>query len=305
MTYLKTNHPSLSEAFQHLTVGSFEQLLSRVEAAVRAQAVTLFGESVEATVVSTFPNYGIAVANGKTVRFRFEDKDSKIHILAHEAIDTPKNTSECRASFARAESRKVADLFVSGDLTEAKSKLRHLSQLVDERFPTQDAQIVESMIGFRRADRPWKQVFRTKSDEIKRLVLDEASKIENDLSGAKFRSLYNGSIERDRIDTYRDLVTESIDKAIKHTDSLHKGVSAALTSVAGSSDSVVSSFTAFAKDLAEDLRAVSKTLQEAKARVFQTEYRAKLFDSLMEDFRDRELASLFISKMSRRLQDAS
>lgn len=304
MTYLISKRIYFPEAIKRLAEGSFEHVTSRVEAEVRKNALRLFGEQIEAKVVGTFPGYAVAVAdNGKAVRFRFEDTEGSIRIGLYEAIQVDSIPAEQRYTLAQTESNKVAELLQSGQLVEARAKLKGLTRLVDGRSPVHDEQLVDAIIGFRKIDRPWRQAFSIKADEIRRSMLDEATQIAKDRIEAKFKSLLNGAVAEDQIDTYRELVTDCLEKLQVRTATLQSEVVSALQALRDKpcTDANVSKLLAFGDDLADDLASTDKTIRESLARILRTESRAKLHDVLAEDFRDRELSGRFVIKMSKRL----
>jgi hypothetical protein len=296
-----------TEEVRRLTAGSYEHLIARIEDAVRAEVVHLLGAKIEASVVGTFPGSAIILAeDGRFVRVKYEDKQGSLTILSHETLQVASFAPDKLDDYLKSESQKAADSFVQGDVAGALQKLKGLVRFVEHKNPARDAQIVDALVMFHRSDRPWKKVFAEKADTIRRMMLDEVASIHEDRLHVKFRSLYDGSVSETDLETYRELVIESLNKIGERADRLHTQVSAALSVVKAKKidDDAVVSLLAFGEDLVEDLNTTRKTARDATQRVRQVESLGKLHDSFAEDFRDRELAGRFVMKMSQRL-DAS
>jgi len=297
-----------TEEVRRLTAGSYEHLISRIEAAVRADSVRLFGAKIEASVVGTFPGNAIVLAeDGRFVRVKYEDKNEALKILSHESVSVPSFAPSEMDGYLKSESQKAADAFVKGDVDGALQKLKGLVRFVENKDPTREVQIVDAMVVFHRSDRPWKQTFNEKADTIRRMMLDELASIHEDRLHVKFRSLYDGSVGEADLETYRELVIESLNKIVARADALRKQVSATVISAKARKidDEAVTSLIAFGENLNEDLGSTKKSVREATQRVRRVENLGKLHDAFAEDFRDRELAGRFVVKMSQRLGESA
>jgi hypothetical protein len=306
--YLIANRYVSSAELQRITAGSFEELTRKIESVVLAESARFFGAATPVRVIGTYSTHVVVLAeDGRSLRVRYETKDGLIKILGHEAVKAESATAEQKYDLLKSEAIQAARSLVKGDLAEAKTRLKDIVQLVDSRSIHKDAQLVDAMVAFRRSDRPWKEAFNEKADTIRRLVLDEVSGINKDRIQPKFSSLNDGGVKASEIEKYRDLVIESIKKLDEHCGCLYKQVTDAVIAARakGIHDPTVKAYLTFADDLADDLRSTQKTASEALKRVTRTESLGKLHDALATDFGDRETASRYVIKMSKRLVDAS
>ncbi len=290
---------------KRITVGSFEERARLVEFAANCDSVRLFGAKIESKVVGTFPSHVVLLAeDGRCVRVKYEINGNEAKLLSHEAVVV--STVESRQELITLQAKEAASLLSQGRISEAKPVLKHLASLVDNTSPQQDDQVVDAMIAFRRADRPWKAAFREKADTMRRLVLDEVGEIHKDRIQPKFKSLHNGALKQHEIDNYRNLVIESIKNFDTCTTRLQESVEQAIGTVKGLKidDSSVKSYLNFAHDLADSLQSNRKTATEALRRVKRVDSLGKLYDSLAEEFNDCEVASRYVVSMSKRLVDA-
>lgn len=304
---LISNRYISTEEVRRLSVGSFEHLIARIEEAVRAEAVQLFGAKIESSVTATFQGYAIVLAeDGRFVRVKYEDKKGQIKILGHEPVKVESIAPDKLDSYLNSESQKAVDAFLAGDVSAAMTRLKSLVPFVENKTAPQDDRMVDAMVAFYRSDRPWRRVFTEKADTIRRLVLDEVAAIHEDRLQVKFRPLYDGSVSGADLEKYRELVIENLQKIGERSGTLIEQVSVAVRDVKAKKldDEAVVSLVAFGEDLIEDLNATRATVRGAAQRVRKIDCLGKLHDTFAEDFRDRELAGRFVMKMSQRLGDA-
>jgi hypothetical protein len=306
--YLISNRYVSSAELQRVTAGSFEEQTRKLESAIVAESARIFGAKTEAKVIGTYPTHAVILAeDGRCVRLRYEIKDGVTKILGHESMKVESVTPEQKYDLLKTEATQAARSFAKGDLTEAKARIKDIVKLVDSRSIHRDAQLVDAMVAFRRDDRPWKEAFREKADTIRRLVLDEVSEINKDRIQPKFSSLNDGGVKLSEVDKYRELVIESLKKLDEHCGCLYKQVTDAVIAARakGINDPAVRAYLAFGDDLGDDLRSTQKTASEALKRITRTECLGKLHDALAADFGDRETASRYVVKMSKRLVGAA
>lgn len=294
---------------RRLSTGSFEQLTARIDEAVQRDTVRLFGEKVSSEVGATFPDHALVFSeDGRVLDVRFEDVGGSIKITSFSAPKTEAFAStDSRRTHLRTEAEQTASLFVSGSLTEAKVKLRQLLPLVDAKESHHDDQMVSSMIAFRRADRLWKTFFAEKANEIKRLTLSEAEQTQKNRIQAKFRSLYDGTVDTVGLNKFSDLVDTAIKQLGDRVESLRTRLTQSVSTVAvtESSDPSVTALSAFGSDLAEDLALVGRTLTQAQQRISRTDCLGRLHDALASDLVNQEIASQFVIKTAQRLVGAA
>jgi hypothetical protein len=297
-----------TEEVRRLTIGSYEHLIARIDEAVRSDAARLFGAKIEAHVVGTFSGYAIVLAeDGRFLRIKYDEVKGSVRVVGHEMLKVASYSPDELGSYLKSESQRAVDSLLRGNVEEALSRLKGLTRFVERRPTHDEPQIVEAMATFYRSDRLWRRVFQEKADHIRRMVLDEITAIHEDRLQVKFRSLYDGSVSATDLESYRELVIENLNQIGERTDNLLRQVTDAAREAKGRKDgeAVVTSLFAFADDLVEDLRSVKKTASESTRQLTRVDCLGKFHDTLAEGFRDRELASRFVIKMSKRLGEAN
>lgn len=295
-----------TEEVRNLTVGSFEQLVVRVDEAIRSASAQIFGSDVVVELAGTFHGYAIVLAeDGRGARVKWEDDKGVIRIVHHELISIQSYGNDDVGEYLKTEARKAARSFVSGDVDSAVNRIKTLLPFLP-KIPVDRPQAVESLLALHSADRAWKRLFAEKADVIRRLMLEEIKAIHEDRLRPKFRSLYDGKVTESDLETYRDVVIDSLNNVAKRSDSLAAEVSCAVQKakekqIKDTDESVVTSLFAFADDLRHDLCSVRKTATEAVRFTKNVTSLSQLHDALVSDFQDREVAGRFVIKMCERL----
>ncbi len=300
MTESISNRFIPTEEVRRLTVGSYEHLVARVEEAVRAEAARLFGASGGTRVVGTFPGYAIVMVEDRFFRVKFDEVLGRVRVTQPEALKVASYSKDDLGGYLRSESLRAVTSFRNGAVDDAFGRLRELVRLIE---PSQnDAAVVEAMIALHKTDRSWKKVFEVRGDEIRRMVLDELSSINEDRLRIRFRSLYDNPTKDQDLESYRASVTSALARLAERADDLVNKIVSVREEEQAAVPAVASLFS-FTDSLVEDLRVVGKTA--TGSRMTRVDCLGRLHDALAEDFHDRELAGRFVIKMIKRLNARS
>ena len=142
-----------TEAVRHLTRGSFERLISKLEEAL--EHYSLF-EGATPYVLGTFSGHAIVASDeGACARIKYEDMGDSISILEHELVELKSYDTSEVSSFLEDESRKVLDLWSDGKLTEASERLRSLVEASDSTKRVDESDLMKSWVQTLTQSRRW------------------------------------------------------------------------------------------------------------------------------------------------------
>lgn len=295
-----------TEEVRSLTVGSFEQLVVRVDEAIRSSVAEIFGESIAVELAGTFHGYAIVLAeDGRGARVKWEDDKGVIKLVHHELIQIRSFRQDDVGDYLKTEAKKAVRSLAKGDVAAAMERIKALLPFV-QKIPTDRPEAVEALISLHAGDRLWKRLFVEKADVIRRMTLDDLKALQEDRLLPKFRSLYDGKVAASDLENYREVVIENLHNVSTRADNLATQVSTAVgnakqKTVDEKHSSVVTSLFAFADDLRHDLCSVGKTANEAVRLTKNITSLGRLHDALATDFHDREVAGRFVTKMCERL----
>ena len=303
-----------TEEMLRLTRGSYESLISSLDEAVQAQAESLFGSKVETHVLGTFPGYALVAAadDGRCLRVKYEQASGGgIHIVQTESIDVPSYDEENLDEFLQTESEKVLDLFRKGSVEEAEDRLRSLVTFTG-KWTGPKADLTESWFEALHRGRPWLRLYEARKDRIHRALWDNLKALEDSRLRPKFQRLYDGSSIKEDLAGYRDLVVDEFGTLNTRINELKQKIQGAYAAIrvttprmeeAGEGD-MMTTFTAFAEDLLEDLSRINTIATEAPEQVNRLDLLGRLYDQTVERFYKMEVAGGFISQMATRLSEA-
>jgi hypothetical protein len=287
-------------------VGSFEQLVVRVEEAVKAASIDIFGEHLEVELVGTFQGYALVLAeDGRAARVKWNGDSGAIELVHHELIQISSFGRDEVGSYLKTEAKKAIRSLAKGEVSEAMEKIKSLLPYINQ-VPVDRPEAIETLISLHSGDRSWKRFFVEKADVIRRTILDEAESLQRDRLHPKFRALYGGVIAESDLETYKEVVFESLENVSVRAQTLSNQIIAAVgiakqKSISGEHSALVTSLFAFADDLVHDLSSVKKTVTEAVRLTKSITPLSKLHDALAGDFHDREVAGRFVIRMCERL----
>jgi hypothetical protein len=309
-----TNRLIPIEEIKKLTRGSYEHVIAVVEQVVQENAEGIFGKQVGVRLLGTFPGLAIALSeDGDIARISFESTgNGSIRITKHEAVDVPQVDPNKVDDFVRSEvSRAVAE-WQAGRVGAAQKIIASVAPYVGERPLMDDRDVVGKLISSFEADRPWKKLFRERSDHFRKLIGAEAlASIDNSRAARKFSTLYDGSISEDQMARYHSLVRSNLAYLSSRVESLRDLVESSygsLRSVIRSDDLEdvsVSTLALFAEDLVSDLRRLYTVLTESAKKLTETGSLGRLHDIVAEGLHEYEIAGRFVSTMARRICEAS
>ena len=302
-----------SEDIRKLTFGSYEHLKSQVENSIEASREKLFGSDAPIQVLGTFSGYAIVLSeDAKVFRVKFEKTESgDVATVSAETLQVPAYKKDTMGEFAMREARAYVEAFLGGSKTVATEHMKNLVPVVKDRSPSpQPPRIVESFGNLVKGERGWKKVYAAKIAEIRATV---DSKLEEHRVPDKFRRLYDGTIGKSELPSYKDLVTsdlkylgEKIENLLSETEkavNVFRGAVPALKTE--HKDPTVKMFESFSEDFVADLKGVKRALAEATEHLNGVDDFGKIYDLLANELHRYEVAGQFVAKMSRRLAEAA
>lgn len=292
--------------------GSHEHLIARLDEVIQQDRKRLFGSSdAQVRVLGTFSGSAVvACSDGRFVRARFEDVSGALRILGHEELNVPTVTQKSLPDFVKKEAAGVVEQFLRGDTSGAKKRLEGLTFFVDERANLTDRQVTESVIVSMRAERPWKRLFRERAEHLRQFLKDDLSQLEAVALQQKFQKLYDGSVAETEMEGFRDLVTSDLSYLKERLEALADLVETSAAQVGGleakfrelGEDATLTSFRAFAEDLVEDLRGVSMTVSESAKQLDCVSCLGEVYDTVVKDLQQFEMAGRFVERMAAKLR---
>ncbi len=295
-----------TEEIQKLTLGSYEYLASKLDEAISKDAKRLFGESIPNKIerIGTFADHVlIAADDGRFMKVMYERATSgAIKLVNFEAINVPLYTEANLGSYLDKEARSIVDSLLAHDISQAELKLSALIPFVEETVPPTDTQVVASAIESMRADRPWKRLYRERTEQVREFLGAELKKIEERKLPAKFTKLTDGQVPESQHEGYKDLVhtdlaymSEAIGGWLKSLETVSELKDA--NAFGPEEQAVKTTFLAFAEDLKQDLQNVRESVVESMRLVGSVARLGELYDALAEESFHYEVASQFASTM--------
>ena len=282
---------------RRLRIGSYEEKIGEAAAVARV----LLGET-PFQIVATRKNDAVVYADGKFLRVELREAGPAISELDVEVFE-----SRGVRAYVEREARAIADLFLSGAVKRAVSRLENLvpRAAIDGQEDDPVAKIEAAMA----APRPWRRLFDARCDYITHFLGEVAGEVEYTRLHPKFGKLYDGSIEESNLINYEDRVAEELGTVLNRLKEARQGVETALTNVsetlAESAGTVFDTLGHFALDLLSDLRSLHEVSSHTVAAVDDISVRGKLCDTLVEGLYDREVASRFVIVAASKMVEAS
>jgi hypothetical protein len=305
-----------SEEIRKLTFGSYEQLRTQVAESIESSREKLFGSQSPVQVLGTFAGYAIVLSeDAKVFRVKFEKTQAGgVAPLTVEALSVLAYKPETMSDFAAREARAYVDAFMDGSKTVAMEHLKNLVPIVPAGKGTlPPAQIVEAFGNLVKGERGWKKVYTERIAQIRSTVKEELPKLEEQRMHDKFRRLYDGSIPKTDLESYKDLVTsdlnylgQKIETLLSETEksvTVFNGVVPALKTER--KDPTVQMFESFSEDFVADLKGVKKALLETTDHLNGVDDFGKIYDLLANELYRYEVAGQFVRKTSHRLAEAA
>ena len=302
-----------TEEIQKLTLGSYEFLASKIDDAISKDAKKVFGESVPNKIerIGTFGEHVLVAADdGRFMKVKYERAtNGAVKIIAVEAVEVPLYTEDTLGSYLMKEARSIVDSLLAHDVAQAELKLRSLTPFIEETVAPTEAEIVASAIESVRAERPWKRLYRERSEQVSLFLGSELKGIEERKLPAKFSKLNDGNVPEDQHESYKDLVHTDLAYMAEALGSWHKLVETAgsfteVGTVSAGDQAVVTTFLAFAEDLKLDLQGVRDSVLETARLVQSVPKLGELYDALAAESFHYEVASRFASAMIEGLRNS-
>lgn len=304
-----------TDAVRKILYGSYEHLVARLDEAVQGERERIFGTpDVPVRVLGTFPGHAIiASVDGRFARVKFEEqKGGAVRVVAHEVVDLPVVTEQNLDAFVQQEAAAVVESFMRGETSQAESRLRGLMPFMGDRPQVSSKQITESLVVAAHAPRAWKRLYQEQGSHIRRFLWDDLSKLEAARLHPQFKPLYDGSISDEKLEAYRELVTTKMndlaERAVRLADVVEASAKQALSlesSFRGlGEDAVLGIFESFSEDMVNDLRGMQGIVDEGLKRLGCVSCLGELYDALVTEMYDYEVAGRFVERMAVKLRDS-
>jgi hypothetical protein len=293
---------------EKLTTGSFEHLASKIDEAVKNSSQKMFGEVVPSHVerVGTFGNSAILASDdGRFAKVQFESAaDGSLKIVSVEALTVPVYDDKNINDYLMQEARSIVNSVLAHDEGTAAAKLTALLPFVAEAVEPTELEMVAGIVTSIKADRPWKRIYRERTEQINGFMGDVVKEVEARRLPSKFNAMLDGLTE-DKTEGHRELVLSDLVFMGENLSKLVAQIDAAgsLTEVNDATETeedraLVTTFAAFSEDLKMDLQSIQAALVEAKESVKSVVGLGQLYDALAEESFRYEVASRFVAAMS-------
>jgi len=300
----------MTEAVRRLTMGSYEHTIAKLNEAIQRCKKSLFKEE-SIRVFGTFPGHAIVVAeSGKFYRAVFEEKDGAFKVTGVSGVPVP--MADSVPDFVRTEVQSVVEAFLAGKIDAARIKLEGVAPFVGNRKQITESQLTESVISAMKAEKPWRRLYQEQEQKIRKFLWGDLAAIQEAAVSPKFKKLYDGSMEAEEVETFRDLVSEETKELGYRLEALTRFVHEARAFVTQfepkfrelGEDAIYTTFGAFSEDLESDLQSVSELVSESATGVSSVADLGKLFDAVAEALTDYEIAGRFVEKMAAKLHSS-
>lgn len=301
-----------TDEIKRLTIGSYEHLAAKIDEAVTASAQKIFGEAVTEGVcrVGTFEKSVVVLApDGRFAKVQFESAaDGSIKLTTSEPVAVPVYEASNINEYLLKEARTIVNSILAHDEDTASTKLTSLMSVIPEAVQPTETDLVSGIVFSIHADRPWKRIYRERSEQINSFLGEAIKEIESKKLLAKFDTMLNGMTE-DKLEGHRELVIADLDYTLEGITKLVTQLEAAgdLADVKDATETeedhlLVTTFAAFTEDLKLDLLSVRAAVTEAKTSVKSVPGLGRLYDALAEESFRYEVASRFAAAMGTSLR---
>jgi len=213
------------------------------------------------------------------------------------------------AQFAEQSARAFVEAFMRGTASRADLHFGHVvKHALEAAPPVEPTKLVESFETLVKSDRPWKKVYQEQRAAIQGAVRTDLPALEASRLQPKFRKLYDGTLIEGDLSGYQSLVTSDLTYLAERVAGLSNRVEAAREKLNGvvpalkkPSDPTLKGFEVFVEDLAADLRGIRNALTEGAKHTISLDGQAKLYDALVVELHQYDVAGLFVEAMTTRL----
>jgi uncharacterized protein YoxC len=302
-----------TDEIRRVTTGSYEHLIARIEEAVGASSTELFGAAVKSSVVGTFSDHALVLAeDGRCVRVSYSQEPAGVKILSSKAVAI--RSFQAPTQYLKDEVGKAVDCFLKGSKVEAAEKFKTVARLVETSALTSDDKLAEGVSDYLQGARTWKTHYQEHEARFKTFLGDAT--LQSLVAGrakTRFAPLYEEGSRLAESDDVRGVVTQALHVLADRVDTLREDVeksvarltlTASQVAVAGESQ-VLTALDSFAQDLAADLRSVHKVVVESSQQVSRTDCLARIHDSVTQELHQYEVAARFVVEMTQSLVEAT
>jgi len=296
---------------RRLTQGSYQQRIA--EAATWGQEHWVNARQSVVAVDDASATFCVEGSEGADmfIRVCLEKSDTgKLVETSQKVLEVDVRDKDDLDDYIEAEAIGIVNLWIAGQADKAKSKLKSLVPQVQWTPIRDKADIISNVESVLAAPQPWKTAFTERREQIKALT---GSDLTEDRLRPKFRKLYDGTVEDEKLEGFRSLVSEDVQTVIDRythlqeltVEAFEDSYPALLEAQTDETDdsAVLELYEGFSRDLLLDFDRIAKQTQIAM-RVEDVRSRGRLRDVLAEGIAPYEGASRFVVKVADLLTQA-
>lgn len=307
--------PSLKEkvvplsAVKRLVEGSYEQLTSRIDAAIEENRALFVGDSDMdiARLASFTDRVVVGTAAGQYYEAKLEHIDGKVVISGPTLLDVPVIDSTNAAKAVRDYTLSAVDAILSEDVGVATGRVLELVGLHEQKQVEAARDFAGEIVAGLSGRRRWREVYAEQQEEIHRQVVDHLEAISSNHLDAKYKPLYEtDDIPEESFELYREGVMADLSVVAERLETVHSRSEEAylpfIESLSGTEidegeEEVLQHFCVFAEDLIEDLGGLREVLSGALQNEECVMCLGQIYDAVAEALTGYEIAGRFVERM--------
>jgi len=299
-----------------LVEGSYEQLISRIDAAIEEQRSIFVGDSdTEVARLATFADrVVVGTATGEYFEAKLTQADGSMGLTEAKQLDVPVVDSTNAAKAVRDYTLSAVDAILSEDADVATGRILELVSLHEQKQVESardfSGEIAAGLAGKRR----WREIYAEQQEEIHRQVVDCLEAISSEQLEAKYTPLYEtDDIPEENFELYRDGVMADLSVVSDRLEAVHSQTESSYlpfieslseTEIPESEQEVLQHFCTFAEDLMDDLSGLRGVLSDAVQNEECVMCLGHIYDSIAEALASYEIAGRFVERMVGAMDEA-
>ena len=311
--------PSISiESYKAIVTGSYEDFITKLNGALQeSQASYLDSPGPGAKIVATFDSYFVASdQKGEFYKFSYAMEESAAKISLIEKIQVPVLNKSTSFTFKKQYSNTAIDSILSGNIQESVKIIGDLID-IEETYPLLDEQVIaDSMMDKMKNEPAWKVALAGDLEEVARVIGDaDFLKISERALNAKYMDLYNGTIEEEKFESYREDVVADMSILSDRLEVAHSTIESVfypfqeiveqLSEDQSEDTEELNKFNKFMESFMQDMTQIRENLAEALENAECVMCLAQIHDIIAEEVYSLELFSKYVSTSLSSFFDAS
>ncbi len=289
-----------------LTQNSMEHLHLRMDDALSESSTAISGKSNDLTRLATFPDYVISGDSiGNFYKSFYKDDGDKIAFIATESINVPASTYQEHVD-------QVASSLIESMLSgESVSGRLAALMTMDENEGVED--LTTMVMDIVHTMTPWKTKFIEQYDNIVDQIGSDIERIEQSTLNNTYQPLYDGSIAEENFPKYLSVARRDCQNVGSRLQAIESKVERAYLPFASKAEgmnlpigdqSAVNQFIEFSGALATEIRSLRECVDTAVKNEQCAMCLGQIYDSIVDNLNDYEIAGSFVEHMAVRLTNA-